>query len=46
VYVCMCTSCVSGVFDGQERISDPLEMKLQTVVSCHVDAGSRILDPL
>jgi hypothetical protein len=28
------------------RVSDPLELELQTVASCHMDAGNWTLGPL
>lgn len=31
--VCVCTLCVSGVCGGQKKALDPLELKLQVVVS-------------
>ena len=31
---------VPGTQGGQKRASDPLEQKLQMVVSCHVGAGN------
>jgi hypothetical protein len=38
LHVCMCTTCLSGTRGGQKRVLAPLEMELQTVVSCHVGA--------
>lgn len=34
--VCKCIPCVLGAYRGQKRVSDPLGLKLQIVVSCHV----------
>ena len=42
VYVSACHMYqvyVFGAFRGQKRVSDPLEMELQTIVSNHVGAG-------
>jgi hypothetical protein len=33
-------TCVLGACVGQKRVSDSLALVLQTVVSCHVDAGN------
>jgi hypothetical protein len=43
LYVCMyvmCTMCMLGGHGGQQRASDPLELELGMIVSCHVDAGN------
>lgn len=46
--MCEC-SCIMYehhmAFKGQKRMSDSLDLKLETDVSCHVDAGnpSRVL---
>lgn len=38
IYVCApCTN-----LEGQKKVSDPLELGLQTVVSCYLDAGNWI----
>lgn len=29
-----------GAFRGQKRVSDPLRLELQMVVSCHMDSGN------
>lgn len=34
-----CTTCVPGVHEAQERVLDPLELALQTAVSCRGSAG-------
>lgn len=39
--VCMCTTCVPGDCGSQKRAADPLELNVQTAVSCLVDAGNR-----
>lgn len=31
--ICMCTSCVPGALEGQERMLALLELELQTVMS-------------
>jgi hypothetical protein len=36
----MYTTCVPGTHGGQNRVLDPLELKLQTVVNLHVGAGN------
>jgi hypothetical protein len=35
MYVCMCTMCMPGVLEL-------LDLELQTVVSCHIDAGNLV----
>lgn len=40
----MCTICVPGVFRGQRRAMDPLELGLHTFVSRHLSAGNRTLE--
>lgn len=44
LFACMCVyaSCVSGTSGGQNWASDPLELELETVASCHVCAGKQI----
>lgn len=32
--------CLSGTFGDQKKVSDPLKLELQTVVSRHVCAGN------
>lgn len=40
-HVCTYTTCVASAFRCQERVvSDPWELKLQMLVSHHMDAGS------
>ena len=39
--MCMCTMCVSVAGRGQKRVSDPLELELQMVVSHHVGAENK-----
>jgi hypothetical protein len=36
----VCTMCMSGTYRGQKRLSDPLVLELQMVVSCHEGAGN------
>lgn len=36
--ICLCTMCVLGAFGGQGRVSDPLELELQLVLSHNVSA--------
>lgn len=45
MYVSVCPMCVPGDCRGQKRISDPPEIELHIIVSCHVGAGLN-LDPL
>jgi hypothetical protein len=37
-HVCLCTTCVPGVYGHQKRVLDPLILELQMVVECHVVA--------
>lgn len=37
----MCAMCVPGACRGQKRVSDPLELELQMVVSHNAGAGNR-----
>lgn len=39
MHVCLCTPYMAVALRGQARISDPLEVELQTVVSCYMRAG-------
>jgi hypothetical protein len=39
LHICLCTVCVPGAHGSQRRVSDPLELELQFVVSCHVVLG-------
>ena len=38
LHVCLCIMHMLGSCGGQKKISDPLELESQTVVSCHVGA--------
>ena len=38
--VCLCASCLPSTVGDQKRMSDPLELALQMVVSSHVGAGN------
>ena len=38
VCVCECMPHICGVWGGQKRVSDPLELELKVVVRSHVDA--------
>ena len=40
LHVCLCTMCMPGARGVQKRVLGTLELKLQAVVSCHVDAGN------
>lgn len=46
LHVCICTTCVSGASRGQKRVSDPVELELQMLLSYHVGSGKQNLDPL
>lgn len=37
----VCALCVCSAYRGQKGALDPLELKFQVVLSCHVDAGSQ-----
>lgn len=39
-HVCLCTTFVPNDEGFQRRVSDPLKLKLLTVVGYHVDAGN------
>lgn len=40
--VCQCSMCVPGTWRGQRRPPDPLDLELQTVVSCYKGTGNQI----
>lgn len=42
--ICKCTVCLPGTRRGQKRVSEPLELEFQRVVSSHVNAGIGIQD--
>lgn len=35
MHLCECVHMSTGAFGGQERVSDALELELETVVSCY-----------
>lgn len=37
VSACMWSICFPGALGGQEKVSEPLELELKMVVSCHLD---------
>lgn len=37
----MCAMCRPDALGGEKRVLAPLELELQTVVSCHVGAGNK-----
>lgn len=37
---CLYTICMSGIHRGQKKASDPLELELEKIVSCHIHVGS------
>lgn len=41
MHVCLCTLCVPSALRGQEKVSDPLELELEVVVSCQLGGGIR-----
>lgn len=40
--VCLCAMCVPGTHGGQKRTSDPLELELDMVVSCHASTRNQM----
>lgn len=40
LHLCMFTTCVLGACGGQERVSDALELQLQTVLTHHVGTAN------
>ena len=40
-HVCVCITWMANAYGGQKRALDPLELELETVVSCHVYARNR-----
>lgn len=38
-----CATCVLGALRGQKRVSDTLELGVETVVSCHIAAANQTL---
>lgn len=39
---CGCfATCMPGAYGGEKRTSDPLDLELEKVISCHVGAGNR-----
>ena len=44
--VCVSTTYLAGVFRGQKRMSDPLELEVQAVVKCSIWVLEVILSPL
>lgn len=42
LFACMCTMCMPGVQESQERVLDPVEHELQIVMIHYVSFGSRI----
>ena len=38
---CECfATCMPGAYGGEKKTSDPLDLELEKVISCHVDAGN------
>lgn len=40
MYVCVLTTQVLDACKGQKRVSYPLELELQMIISCHVGSGN------
>ena len=40
IYACMCITSVHGVHRGQKKVSDPMGLELQMVVSHHMVTGN------
>ena len=40
LHVCLCTMYMPGALGGQNRVADPLELKLHMVMHYHVGAGN------
>lgn len=36
----VCTTYIPGALGGQKKVSDPLKLGLQEVVSCHLSTGN------
>jgi hypothetical protein len=40
MHVYVCSTCMHGTQGGEKKALDPLELELQTVVRCHMGAGT------
>ena len=40
--VCLCVTFIPGSKGGQQRVTEVLELELQMVVTCHVDAENQL----
>lgn len=40
LYVILCSRCVCGIYQDQQRVSDPVALGLQVLVSHHVGVGN------
>lgn len=38
----MCTTCMTGTHEDQKKASDSLELKLQVIVSHHMDSEKQV----
>jgi len=38
--VCLCTQCIQELLEVIRKTTDPMEMELQMIVSCHMGAGN------
>lgn len=47
MHMCPCTPCIPGAHEGQKRVTEPLELELQTAVSHHMGPldGQPMLSP-
>lgn len=44
LHVCVLTKCIPATQEGQKRASEPIELKLEKVVSCPMGDGDWTLD--
>lgn len=46
LHLCLCTTFIPSVYGGQKKVSEPLELEIQTVLSTQVVAGIFNLSPI
>lgn len=46
LHVCLCTTYVTSAHQGQKRVSGPLKLEFQMVVSCPTGVQAHLLIPL
>jgi hypothetical protein len=46
LHIIICTTCMPSGHGDQKRELDPLRLKLQRVLRCHVSAENQTLGPL